>query len=301
MSDIFETTEYIVKGNPDTAETPPSPGGGFDPDSLSASTNTPADADLIITKESNTWVKKTFAKVWDYIKSKIGINNSQGSANKFLNEQGTFTTVNSGKEYDLEFNNDLDEVTLTEDNVDKTTLPLVAEYVGTRADWNLLSAAEQAQYRIVHFIGEGGTADASDHTVAYTSSDVADGSATSWTSVTPITSGLSLSTLFARVSQMFKNVRYLYNQVTNINESLTKNNLPTATELTYNVEYECQGDGYLIVEPNAQVYVYGNDKQHYFGIPSTIENRRNLLYIKKGMVLKKQNNNTNKVTFSPLY
>ncbi len=154
MSDIFETTEYIVKGNPDTAETPPSPGGGFNPDSLSASTNTPVDADLIITKESNTWVKKTFSKVWDYIKSKIGINNSQGSANKFLNEKGTFTVVNSGKEYDLEFNNDLDEVTLTEDSVDKTTLPLVATYVGTRADWNNLSAAEQSQYRILHFTDE---------------------------------------------------------------------------------------------------------------------------------------------------
>lgn len=63
----------------------------------------------------------------------------------------------TGHEYDLEFNNDLDEVTLTEDNVDKTTLPLVAEYVGTRADWNLLSAAEQAQYRIVHFTDEQGS------------------------------------------------------------------------------------------------------------------------------------------------
>ena len=63
----------------------------------------------------------------------------------------------TGHEYHLEFNTDLDEVTLTEDSQDKTTLPLVATYVGTRADWNLLSAAEQAQYRIVHFTDEWGS------------------------------------------------------------------------------------------------------------------------------------------------
>ena len=152
-----------LDGDPNIQRTvPPSPSSGFDPDNLSTSTNTPVDANLFITKESSTWYVKAFSKVWDYIKSKIGIDNSQGSTNKFLNEQGTFTVVNSGKEYDLEFNQDLDEVTLTEDNVDKTTLPLVATFVGTRTEWNNLSQAEQNEYRIVHFTDDGGYGDAYD-------------------------------------------------------------------------------------------------------------------------------------------
>lgn len=52
--------------------------------------------------------------------------------------------------------------------------------------------------------------DTATNTVAFTSSDVADGSATAWTSVTKLTSGITHATFFARVSQMFKNVRYLY-------------------------------------------------------------------------------------------
>ena len=57
---------------------------------------------------------------------------------------------------------------------------------------------------------EGVAADSKDDTVTFTSSDVADGSATSWTSVTPVASGEKHSSLFAKMSQMFKNVRYLY-------------------------------------------------------------------------------------------
>lgn len=65
--------------------------GGFDPSSLSVSTNTPADADEIVTGESGTWFRKAFSKIWDYIKTKLGIS-SQGSTGKYLNEQGNFTT-----------------------------------------------------------------------------------------------------------------------------------------------------------------------------------------------------------------
>lgn len=56
-----------------------------------------------------------------------------------------------GHVYDLEPSSDKSEVTLTEDGADKTTLPLVAEFVGTRTEWNALSATEQSQYRLVHF------------------------------------------------------------------------------------------------------------------------------------------------------
>lgn len=116
----------------------------------------------------------------------------------------------TGHEYDLEFNNDLDEVTLTEDSQNKTILPLVATYNGTRANWNNLSAAEQVKYRHVIFTDETGSDDISGKAITYTSSDTTDANATSWTSVSKLTSGLSLGTLFGRVSQMFKNVRYLY-------------------------------------------------------------------------------------------
>lgn len=52
--------------------------------------------------------------------------------------------------------------------------------------------------------------DSKSNTVTFTSNDVEDGSATSWTSVTKLASGISHATFFQRVSQMFKNVRYLY-------------------------------------------------------------------------------------------
>ena len=52
--------------------------------------------------------------------------------------------------------------------------------------------------------------DSKSNTVTFTSNDVADGSATSWTSVTKLSSGITHATFFQRVSQMFKNVRYLY-------------------------------------------------------------------------------------------
>lgn len=65
--------------------------------SLSDSTATPVDTDLIISKESGGWVKKTFAKMWDWIKTKLGIYSS-GSTGKYLNEQGDFTNITSVKD-----------------------------------------------------------------------------------------------------------------------------------------------------------------------------------------------------------
>ena len=57
---------------------------------------------------------------------------------------------------------------------------------------------------------EGAAGDSKDDTTTFTSSDVADGNATTWTSVNVLTSGEKHSSIFAKVSQMFKNVRYLY-------------------------------------------------------------------------------------------
>ncbi len=45
---------------------------------------------------------------------------------------------------------------------------------------------------------------------SFTSNDLADSSATSWTSVTPLSSRLTVTDILGRISTMFKNVRYLY-------------------------------------------------------------------------------------------
>lgn len=52
--------------------------------------------------------------------------------------------------------------------------------------------------------------DTASNVTSFTSSDVADGSAPSWTNVATLTSGETHTSLFTKVSQMFKNVRYLY-------------------------------------------------------------------------------------------
>lgn len=54
------------------------------------------------------------------------------------------------------------------------------------------------------------TGDSADSTATFTTSDTADGGASSWTNVPALTSGETHKSLFAKMSQMFKNVRYLY-------------------------------------------------------------------------------------------
>ena len=53
------------------------------------------------------------------------------------------------------------------------------------------------------------TGNSKDSTVTFTSSDVADGSATAWTTVTKVNSGETHKSIFAKMSQMFKNIRFL--------------------------------------------------------------------------------------------
>ena len=54
------------------------------------------------------------------------------------------------------------------------------------------------------------TGDSKDNTATFTSSDVADGSSTAWTTVPALTSGEKHTSIFSKMSQMFKNIRYLY-------------------------------------------------------------------------------------------
>ena len=62
---------------------------------------------------------------------------------------------------------------------------------------------------------------------AFTSSDVADGSATAWTGVNPLTSGETNKSIFAKLSQMFKNIRYLYKMLGTTNISALGNGTVT--------------------------------------------------------------------------
>ena len=57
---------------------------------------------------------------------------------------------------------------------------------------------------------DGALHDTQNSVATFTSSDVADGSATSWASVTKVDSGETHKSIFAKMSQMFKNIRYLY-------------------------------------------------------------------------------------------
>lgn len=116
----------------------------------------------------------------------------------------------------------------------------------------------------------------SNNTVAFTSSDVADGSATSWTTVTKLSSGEALKSLFAKVSQMFKNIRYLYKMlgttdissigggtVTGALSTLNSKITPTTlyrpisadqkSNWTYNVPHT--GTLYLFVQGTVRAYV----------------------------------------------
>lgn len=52
--------------------------------------------------------------------------------------------------------------------------------------------------------------DTAENITTFTSSDVADGSSSAWTNVSKLSSGEKHSSIFKKVSQMFKNVRYLY-------------------------------------------------------------------------------------------
>ena len=85
------------------------------------------------------------------------------------------------------------------------------------------------------------------NTVTFTSGDAADGSVTrttGWTSVTQLASGLTHANLFARISQMMKNVRWLYKMLgTTDISSLSDAGTVTAalsklnTDLTYVDEF----------------------------------------------------------------
>lgn len=84
--------------------------------------------------------------------------------------------------------------------------------------------------------------DSKSNTVTFTSNDVSDGNATSWTSVTALTSGITHATFFQRVSQMFKNVRYLYKMLGTTDISNMGDGTVTGAISTLNSNYSNLGE-----------------------------------------------------------
>lgn len=121
-----------------------------------------------------------------------------------------------------------DEFTTTADFKEGagSTVPAGANIYKTSDDkWDVLAGtpvtgvkgAKEKSYRRgnvvltaenVGAVATGG--DTAENITTFTSSDSADGSASAWTSVSKLSSGEKHSSIFAKVSQMFKNVRYLY-------------------------------------------------------------------------------------------
>lgn len=110
--------------------------------------------------------------------------------------------------------------------------------------------------------------DTAENTATFTSSDVADGSASAWTGVSKLLSGEKHSSIFKKVSQMFKNVRYLYKMlgttdiskigngtctgaISSLNDGLMLRPIyplytgKTAVSGTRDVPYEVTEDGYI--------------------------------------------------------
>ena len=62
-------------------------GGGTNLDSLPDSTNDISDTDLIVSKENDSWVKKTALKIWNYISGKFDFGSD---TTKYLRNDGTW-------------------------------------------------------------------------------------------------------------------------------------------------------------------------------------------------------------------
>ena len=97
--------------------------------------------------------------------------------------------------------------------------------------------------------------------VNFTSDDTTDANATSWTSVTKVDSAtdITFATFFQRITQMFKNVRYLYNK---LNETNTAESILYASPTTegvyqnYTLSKSIANYKLLIFEPRFYSNVY---------------------------------------------
>lgn len=73
---------------------------------------------------------------------------------------------------------------------------------------------------------------------AFTSSDVADSSASSWTTVSTLATNETHASIFAKVSQMFKNIRYLYKMLGTTDISTIGDGTVTGAISTQNANFK---------------------------------------------------------------
>lgn len=97
------------------------------------------------------------------------------------------------------------------------------------------------------------TGDSADSTTTFTTSDTADGGASSWTNVPALTSGETHKSLFAKMSQMFKNIRFLYKMlgttdISSIGNGTVTNALSVLNAKAFHVTNAGAPSGYKAVQ-----------------------------------------------------
>ena len=108
------------------------------------------------------------------------------------------------------------------------------------------------------------TGDSADSTTTFTTSDTADGGASSWTNVPALTSGETHKSLFAKMSQMFKNIRYLYKMLGTTDISSIGNGTVTNALSVLNANKYDRVTTYI--EPNSENTIYYKYKSVRFSI-----------------------------------
>ena len=113
--------------------------------------------------------------------------------------------------------------------------------------------------------------DTANNVVSFTSSDVADGSASAWTTVSKLSSGEKHSSIFAKVSQMFKNVRYLYKMLGTTDISKIGNGTCTGAISSLNSslgKYQKQDGVYMVaIKPYDSLKVTIKFNKQYIDTP----------------------------------
>lgn len=94
--------------------------------------------------------------------------------------------------------------------------------------------------------------DTAAYTTSFASSDTDDASATSWTVVTPIAGGETHATLFGKLSQIAKNVRYLYKTLGNTDLSAIGGG--TVTDIIASMFADSGITGYYIFPSGLKLY-----------------------------------------------
>lgn len=194
------------------------------------------------------------------------------------------SNVNAGWMYNVS-----DEFTTTDEFKEGAgnVIPAGANVYKTSDDkWDVLAGtpvtgvkgAKEASYRRgnvnltpanIGAVATGG--DTANNIVSFTSSDVADGLASAWTTVSKLSSGEKHSSIFAKVSQMFKNVRYLYKMLGTTDISKIGNGTCTGAISSLNSslgKYQKQDGVYMVaIKPYDSLKVTIKFNKQYIDTP----------------------------------